>query len=279
MAYTKFIPEVWSQQIETDLRKALVIAEDCNTKYEGEIKKMGDTVHILSAARPTITHFNSTAVTLSAPQTVTDNETILAINQVDTFNFKVGDLDAAQAVPGVMSTLTSESTYGLAEAIDSNIAAGVVQDTSAVMADGTAQTITAANILQYIDTNLQKLYENNVPRTANIVLDVAPWFYMLLKQAYTALDTDNSKILENGYVGKYGNVKVKMSNNIYTTTGTGACSNMLLRTDKAVAFAKQKTHIEPYRVELDFADALKGFVLYGYKLARPREMVVLNCHA
>ena len=276
MAYTKFIPEVWSQQIETDLRKALVIAEDCNTNYEGEIKKMGDTVHILSADRPTITHFNNTAVTLSAPQTVNDNETILAINQVDTFNFKVGDLDAAQAVPGVMSTLTSEATYGLAEAIDSHIASGVVQDASAIMADGTAQTITAANILQYIDTNLQKLYEHNVPRTGNIVLDVTPWFYMLLKQAYTALDTDNSKILENGYVGKYGNVKVKMSNNIHTSSGT---SMIMLRTDKAVAFAKQKTHIEPYRVELDFADALKGFVLYGYKLARPSEMIVLNCHA
>ena len=41
-------------------------------------------------------------------------------------------------------------------------------------------------------------------------MEVPPWFYMRLKQAYTALDTDNSKMLENGRVGKYGNVIVTM---------------------------------------------------------------------
>lgn len=280
MAYTNFIPEIWSQTIETELHKALVIAEDCNTKYEGDIKKMGDTVHIITAVRPTITHFTGTAnVTLSAPEVLSGNDTTLLIDQIDTFNFKVGDIDEAQAIPGLMSTLTSEASYGLADKIDSIIAAGVVADTNAVKADVSPTTVTKANILSYIDTNLQKLYENNVPRTGKIVMDVSPWFYMLLKQAYQDLDTDNSKILENGYVGKYGNVVVKMSNNIYNTTGTGACSNILLRTDKAVAFAKQLTHIEPYRVESDFADAVKGFALYGYKLARPNEMIVLNCKA
>lgn len=273
MAYTNFIPEIWSQSIETELHKALVLAEDCNTKYTGDIKRMGDTVHIITAVRPTISHFSGTAnVQLESPEVLSGNKTTLYISEVDTFNFKVGDIDEAQAIPGLMSTLTSEASYGLADAIDSNLAK-VTNDEDAVKADDSATTVTKGTILNYIDTNLQKLYENNVPRTDKIVLDVPPWFYMMLKQAYIDLDTDNSKMLENGYVGKYGNVIVKMSNNLYTS---GGVTNIMLRTTKAVAFAKQLTHIEPYRVELDFADALKGFALYGYKLVRPKEMVVLN---
>ena len=50
--------------------------------------------------------------------------------------------------------------------------------------------------------------------SGQIMMEVPPWFYMRLKQAYTARDTDNSKMLENGRVGKYGNVIVKMSNNV-----------------------------------------------------------------
>ena len=98
---------------------------------------------------------------------------------------------------------------------------------------------------------------------------------MTLKQAYTALDTDNSKMLENGKVGKYGNVTIRMSNNIQQDTNGNDL--VMVRTNKAIAFAKPMIHSEPYRPEKRFSDAVKGFVLYDAKIVRPKEMIVLNC--
>lgn len=53
----------------------------------------------------------------------------------------------------------------------------------------------------------------------------------------------------------------------------------MVHTDKAVAFVNPMTHVEAYRPEKGFSDAVKGFVLYQAKIVRPKELVVLNCKA
>ena len=90
------------------------------------------------------------------------------------------------------------------------------------------------------------------------------------------LDTDNSAMLENGRVGKYGNVIVRMSNNVYKDQSNR--SLFQLKTDRAIAYAKPMTHTEPYRPEKKFSDAVKGFILFGTKIVRPKEMIILNCY-
>ena len=107
-------------------------------------------------------------------------------------------------------------------------------------------------------------------------MTVPPWFYMILKQAYIKLDTDNSDMLENGKVGKYGNVIVRMSNNVATDSSDN--SLIQLKTKRAIAYAKPMTHTEPYRPESKFSDAVKGFILYGARIVRPKEMIILNCY-
>ena len=82
-------------------------------------------------------------------------------------------------------------------------------------------------------------------------------------------------MLENGKVGRYGNVIVRMSNNV-AKDGSGN-SLIQLKTKKAIAFAQPMTHTEPYRPEQRFSDAVKGFILYGAKIVRPKEMIILNC--
>ena len=106
-------------------------------------------------------------------------------------------------------------------------------------------------------------------------MTVSPWFYMLMKQAYIKLDTDNSGMLENGKVGKYGNVTVKMSNRV--AKDTNGNDLVQIKTKNAIAFAQPMTHTEPYRPEHSFSDAVKGFILYDGKVVRPKEMIVLNC--
>ena len=69
----------------------------------------------------------------------------------------------------------------------------------------------------------------------------------------------------------------KMSNNV--AVDSSANSLITVHTDKAVAFVNPMTHVEAYRPEKGFSDAVKGFVLYQAKIVRPKELVVLNCKA
>lgn len=274
MAYQNFIPTVWNAHINRELERALVFAEDCNREYEGDVKKMGDTVRILGVGKPTITTTADKEITLASPENVEDTSVTLAIKQVSYFNFKVDDIDKRQAAGNVMEALRGEATHGLANAMDKHIAS-VATSKEAVKYAASAVQITAANVLGEIDKAIQKLYENDVAANTELVLTVSPRFYFLLKQAYTNIDTDNSKMLENGRVGRYGNVVVKMSNNV-ATAASGAEDLIMLRTKKAVAFVNPMTHTEAYRPETGFSDALKGFVLYQAKIVRPKELIVIN---
>ena len=276
MAYQNFIPTVWAEAINRDLEKALVYAEGCNRQYEGEVKKMGDTVRILGVGKPTITTTEDKEIVLKDPEVVDDTSVTLPIKQISYFNYKVDDIDRRQAVGGVLEALNKEATYGLADAMDTHIAS-MAGTREAIKYSSAAVAITKANVLEEIDKVLEKLYANNVKPNGKIMMEVPPWFYMNLKQAYTALDTDNSKMLENGRVGRYGNVIVKMSNNV--ARDSSGNSLVTVHTDKAIAFVNPMTHTEAYRPEKGFSDAVKGFVLYQAKIVRPKELIVMNVKA
>jgi len=81
-------------------------------------------------------------------------------------------------------------------------------------------------------------------------------------------------MIENGKVGRYGNVIVKMSNQVHRDKNGNEL--IQLKTDRAIAFCNPLTHTEAYRPEHRFSDAVKGFVLYEGKIVRPKEMIVMN---
>lgn len=277
MAFKNFIPAIWAEAINRELERAHVFVEDTNRQYEGSVAKAGDTVRILGVGKPTITTQVGTDVTLSTPEVVPDSSVSMLIDHVSYFNYMVDDIDKRQAVGGIMDALSKETSEALAQEIDVHIA-NLAKDKLAVKKDNSPTAITTANILGYIDAGLEELYKKDVSPSTKITITVPPWFYMKLKQAYVKLDTDNSQMIENGKVGRYGNVIVKMSNNVATETVSNATvHDIQLKTDRAIAFAKPMTHTEAYRPETKFSDAVKGFILYGSKLVRPKEMIVLNC--
>ena len=275
MAYQSFKPTVWAATIETDLQEALMFAEDTNRNYEGSVKNLGDSVKILGVERPTISTGTGSDITLSTAEEVTDTSLTLPIDHYATFNYAVGDIDELQASGDIMGTLSSEATYGMAEKVDTFIGSLAAHASAQKLWTSAKTDVASTNILGYLDAAIQKLYENNVPSNEQIVATVPPWFYTVLKQALITKDTDNTELLKKGIVMMYGNVAIKMSNNVYTD----ASGNSLIqvKTKKALAFAQPKTHVEPYRPDLGFKDCLKGFVLYGGTVARPKEMVVMNC--
>lgn len=279
MAFTKFIPEVWAESINRELEKALVFAEDCNRQYEGNVSKHGDTVHILGIGKPTIRTLDRTTASgnIEGAEEVADNSTPLEIKQIRYFNYMVGDIDKYQAVGGLMDSLSQESAYGLADAMDQYIANMAIDATVPKLNDE-AIVVTKENVLSTLDDAIQILQENNVNIASGVVVTVSPRFYKLFKQAYISNSTDNTVELKNGKVAMYGNVTVKLSNNVAKskTVADNDTDNIMIRTKKAIAFVNPLTHTEAYRPEKSFADAVKGYVLFDGKVVRPKEIVNIN---
>lgn len=276
MAYSNFIPSVWSESINRELERACVFAEDCNRQYEGEVSKKGDSVHILGVGKPTIKSLSreNASGEIDAAEEVSDTSVILGINQIRYFNYKVGDIDKAQAIGGLMDALSEETSEGLANEIDKYIAE-MVLDESVSKLTATPTVVTKENVLSILDDAIEALQENDVNMASGVTVTVSPRFYKLFKQAYSAVDTDNSDMLKNGKVATYCNVTVKLSNNV-AKSDSGATDNIMIRSKRAIAFVNPVTHTEAYRPEKSFADAVKGYALFDGKVVRPKEIINVN---
>lgn len=283
MAYQNFIPSVWNEGIERELERLCVFVEDCNRKYEGQVKKKGESVTILGVGKPTIKSLSKANRNndIDAPEEVEDTSVIMYINQIRYFNYMVGDIDKAQAVGGVMDALEGETSEGLADEVDKYVGSFAGDSSVQKLFASPVKVVSGSagtgekNVLHVLDEAIQKLFENDVKSTTKVVVTVSPRFYTLFKRDYTEKDTDNSEILKNGKVGRYGSVIVKMSNNVLKTD-SGATDNIMIRTQRAIAYANPVTHTEAYRPEKKFADAVKGFILFDAKVVRPKEVININ---
>lgn len=276
MAYTNFIPSVWAETINRELERACVFVEDCNRQYEGLVASKGDSVHILGVGKPTIKTLDrdNASGQIDSPEEIEDTSVIMNINQIRYFNYMVGDIDKAQAVGGLMDALSQETSEGLANEMDKYIS-NMAVSSEVTKLNSSATVVTKDNVLDILDTAIMKLQENDVPMSSGITITVSPRFYKLFKQAYIGKDTDNSDFLKNGKVAMYGNVTVKLSNNV-VKTDDGAVDNIMIRSKRAIAFVNPLTHTEAYRPEKTFADAVKGYVLFDGKVVRPKEIININ---
>lgn len=276
MAFNNFIPSVWAESINRELERACVFLEDCNRQYEGLVAGKGDSVHVLGVGKPTIKSLEreNASGEIDAAEEIEDTSVILNINQIRYFNYKVGDIDKAQSVGGLMDTLSQETSEGLANEIDKFIANMATSEDVSTLTD-TAQLVNKENILSILDDAIEKLQENDVNMASGVTITVSPRFYKLFKQAYIGKNTDNAAALENGRVAMYGNVTIKLSNNV-AKTEDGATDNIMIRTKRAIAFVNPLTHTEAYRPEKSFADAVKGYALFDGKVVRPKEIININ---
>ena len=285
MAFQKFKPEVWSKKFMEDLDKTLVFKENCNHAYEGDAKKPGDGVRIFGLGDVTIGAWHHGKLeTLSTAEEVTGHSIYMPINEIRHFNFEVGDdLDKAQAMGGngLMAKFTTKAKDAVADEIDQFIAKMHVNECDKAYSSGTqiSADSTHTPILDAIDAAYLKLLENNVSRSTKVTLTAPPWFIMMLKRAYVELDTDNSAMLANGRVGRYGGIILKESNNVYHATESGHdVYHIQLKTDEALAFVNPYTHMEGYRPDLTFIDCVKGYTLFDGMVVAPKQVIDLNVY-
>ena len=272
MAYENFIPSVWSEAINRGLERACVFVQDCNRQYEGDVTKQGDSVHILGVGKPTIKTLERTNASgeIDAAEEVASSDTVLNINQIRYFNYKVGDIDKAQAVNGLMDSLSEETAEAIGNTMDKYVA-DMAKGATKLYTE--AKEVTKDNVLDILDDAIEALQNKDVNIASGVSVTISPRFYKLFKKAYIEKDTNNSEFLKNGVVARYGSVTVRMSKNVVKT---GDVDNIMIRTKRAIAFVNPLTHTEAYRPEKSFADAVKGFVLFDGKIVRPEEIININ---
>ena len=270
MSYRSFKQEVVSAHIQTELEKDLVLAKGCNMEFEGEAK-LGGQVRIPNLGRPTISTYSGS---VSSPEDVPESDTLLTLDQASYFNYKIKDIDKAFAAHDFSGLLLSEAKAAMAEKIDSYVATMAKEAKGAMVASSAAYT-TADGAYAALKAGLLKLRKNNVSKKTDIFCDISWDLYQLLVDKFTNIDTDNSDAVRRGAIKQMMGVYFRPTNLLYNDTTD---DYIMLRTVKAISFAHGITEVEPYRVENDFSDAVKGLDVYGAKVTRPKELYVIKAH-
>ena len=267
MAITNFIPTVWSENLYHALDKEYIAVRHCNREFEGDIKAMGDAVKIVGVGSVTVSDYSKNT-DMGSPETLSDSVRTLEIDQAKYFNFQIDDIDRAQATPKLMQEAMHIAASALANTADKYVFGlyGEAGNTVSVTAD-------EDNIIGAVIDAVQKLYENNVSKSDEVVIEVSPAVAALILKAKVHLSAETKDVLEAGCIGAICGCKIYVSNNIVVDGGKHKC---LVRTTRSIAFAEQLSEIEAYRPEQRFADAVKGLHLYGAKVVYPEEMVLLD---
>ena len=272
MAYTNFIPELWAEKVQRENEKMLVMAKLCNREWEGELKKKGDTVHILGIGSPTIGDYDGTAIT--GPEALTDTTIPLVINHAKYFNVLIDDIDKRQASPkDLMTQILAECSESLSAAEDLDIAKDVYKDVQAGQKIA-VNSCTKENARSFLQKAKTKLYKAGVKQGSEIVAVVSPDYLEKIEQDVENLETDNMNTATNGFKGKTSGISIYLTNNIHTSSSKEI---IYVMTKRAIAHANQINEVKAYSPEDLFA--VKGLNVYGSKLVRPKELVALEVTA
>lgn len=273
MAFSNFIPEVWSARLLEHLDNVHVYAALMNRDYEGDIRAFGDTVHINQIGDITINSYDGSDI--ADPQELDSAMQDLVVDQAKYFNFQIKDIDNAQSNPKVVDAAMQRASYNINDVIDRYLAGLLAEGVSA---DNivTADSLSSENAYEALVDLGVLLNEANVPMLGRWVV-VPPWFHgLLLKDPrFVGNGTGyNQAILQGGWVGDAAGFRIHLSNNVPVSDGT---YSVLAGTNAAGAFAEQLVELEAYRLEKNFSDAVKGLHVYGAKVTQPKGLAMLKC--
>ena len=301
MAYDTFIPTIWNEALNRELKPKYKLAQHTNREYEGDVKQAGDSVRILNVGRPTIysttTDSKETFHTnISGPEMIDNSSITLQVKQIRYFNYYVGDIDKWQMLNDgkVMAAYRAETTDALANEVDvylgqtifvgadvpvitnafSHATYGYIKVTAGD--SGAASAGNAQNVLELLDEVVLKARQNNIPDSTPLYVDCTPKFFGLVRRALAKFLTDNVKTVEGREYVEYNNLRISWSNNVKTvaevTDANAYYEYVTVRTDRAVAYVHPLTHSEPYRPEDGFSDAIKGYIVFDAMVVRPKEI-------
>lgn len=269
MSVDQFIPELWSARLLANLDAQTVLSQIVNRNYEGEIRNVGDTVHIQRPGNITVKPYPASGdITYEDPESTTRS---LVVDQDEYYAFTVDDLDQVQANIPLVDTYTRRAAVSVAQAFDEHIAS---LRTGAGL---TAVSVTLAsdNYYEKMVAMGQHLDEANVPRIGRWhVTSPAGYAAVLKTDEFTHATNQGDSVIASAMVGQAAGFNIIVSNNLESLSGT---SYGLYGTNDAITHARQLLGTpEALRLEGRFEDAVRGRIAYGSKVVEPNALGVVN---
>lgn len=268
-----FIPEIWSTRLNYKFYKATYFREIFNSDWQGAIGGKGSKVKI--RVRPTVIIGDYTEEGNISYQNLQDDMIELVIDKAKYFAFKVGDITKAQADIQISSEASIDAEKQMKIAVETGIY-------STIYSDATTQVTSAAldktNVIDWIVDQGTKLDELNIPQENRWML-IPPAVRGLISKS----DLKNAAIMGDGpsilrkkadYVGNINGFEILQSNCLTKSGNTYYCMS---GQKSAVTFAAQIDKTESLRLQHTFGDAIRGLMVYGYKVNQPDALISAPC--
>ena len=266
-----FIPEIWSQKLNTMLDKECVMLQCVNRNYEGEIKNQGDKVKIITPAEVSISTLGSSNITYS---TLEPTSTSLVIDQKKFFAFKIDDVAQVQANTDIMEAHLKNAKKAIEEVQDSYLLAqhSYVDTNNVVGSESSPIALSKSTIYeQFVKLALCLKNSNAVSADRRPWVVINPTIESYLLQSTEFINAHNvaDETLREGAIGRIAGMDVLVSTNLSATDGK---YYVLAGTNDAITFASQLAKIESLRDKDSFSDLVRGLYLYGAKTVQPKAL-------
>lgn len=270
-AYSAFIPEIWSQKLNTMLSKNCVMLQCVNRNYEGEIKNQGDSVKIITPSEVAISTVGTSAITYNE---LSPNATDLVIDQKKFFAFKINDVAQAQANQSIMDAHLQNAKKAIEQVQDAYLLSqhAFADANNFVGTEAAAITLDKSTIYENFVKLALKL--KNADAVSNnqkpwVVINPSIESYLLQSPEFISAYNVADETLREGAIGRIAGMDVLVSTNLSAVSGK---FYVLAGTNEAITFASQLAKIESLRDKDSFSDLVRGLYLYGAKTVQPKSL-------
>lgn len=270
-SYSAFIPEIWSQKLNSMLQKECVMLQCVNRNYEGEIKNQGDTVKIITPAAVSVSTLTSDNITYKE---LSPSATDLVIDQKKFFAFKINDVAQVQANTDIMEAHLENAKKAIEEVQDAYLLSmhSNVETANTVGSDTTPIALSKSTIYeQFVKLALCLKNSNAVSASKRpwVVINPTIESYLLQSTEFIGAHNVADETLREGAIGRIAGMDVLVSTNL---SAVDSKYYVLAGTNDAITFASQLSKIESLRDKDSFSDLVRGLYLYGAKTVQPKAL-------
>lgn len=281
-----FIPEIWSGKLIENFYDATVLSAISNTDYEGEIRRMGDTVNIRTQPNITIREY------VKGQNLVVENpdspKLQLLIDKGEYFSCVEDDIDRVQSDIKLMDMWSKDASEQMKVKIDQRVLTDMLPDIAAankganagqqsaafnlgttgspltVTKDGALSTTPVVDLIVDMGTVLD---EANVPESDRFLVIPARMAGLIKKSELkdASLSGDSASPIRNGRLGMIDRFTLYVSHNLNVSSGK---TSIIAGHKMGFTFASQMTEMETIRAQSTFGNIVRGLQVYGYKVTK-----------
>lgn len=283
----QYIPEVWSMLLTEKVYANTVFTEICDLSWEGEIRRMGDVVHIRATPDMNINPY-AIGQTISY-QVPTSSATELTIDQALYWAYAIDDYDRYAADIDLMDDFTQAAVQqtmvrqdqillatlpAQAGALNTGTQAGAQSGQINLGSVALPLGINSTNVLDsVIFAASQALDEQNIPYDGRRWIVLPSWMIRKLRNSEIKLVYETGDAVSparNGKVGRLADFTVYQSNNLSSFTDNYQQTwNIPFGWSPGLAWASQFTETDIVKLISQIGVGVRSVCAFGFNTVVP----------